>query len=296
MLTEPAPFFAAFGASAAIAFIAWRLRSLSLSGAVAAMLVGCAALSASWGMGFYLVSWFALATVLSKIGKQRKAARVSGVIEKGSQRDAWQVLANGGVFCVCSLSVVYAKHSGAPENQLGIFSMLAGAGSLAAAGADTWATEIGTLYGGAPWSLRTFSRVPTGTSGAITLAGTLAMVAGALVSALLAFVFALVMPSTGSSLTEHAGLIGTVAVGGIAGALADTLVGAWWQERRWCPRCTMETEQRVHRCGTVTIHHRGIRGLNNDWVNLLCAFIGAIAPFVTLVVLTLIFEAPFAPE
>jgi uncharacterized membrane protein len=72
-----------------------------------------------------------------------------------------------------------------------------------------------------------------------------------------------------------------VLAGGVAGALADTLVGAWLQERRRCPACGSATEQAVHDCGTSTVPAGGLRGLDNDRVNLLCALAGAIvAPLV----------------
>lgn len=264
------------------------MRSLSVSGAIAAGVIGCAALSSSWGMGFYLIAWFVLATVLSKIGKQQKAARVSGVIEKGSQRDAWQVLANGGVFCACAVMVAVGTRAGFEGGGTALLFMVAGAGSLAASGADTWATEIGTLYGGAPLSLRTFSRVPAGTSGAVTLAGTLAMIAGAIVLASLAYAFALTPRMNDAPRDQTIGIVAMVAVAGIAGALADTFIGAWFQERRWCPRCTGETEQLVHNCGTTTVHHRGVARLDNDVVNAVCSLIGAVTPFIALLILTLI--------
>jgi uncharacterized protein (TIGR00297 family) len=237
-------------------------------------------------MGGYLIAWFALATALSRVGKRKKEARLSGIVEKSSQRDAWQVLANGGVFCACSLAVIYVTRTGGEGDGYADFFMLAGAGSLAAAGADTWATEIGTLFGGAPWSLRTFSRVPAGTSGAITIAGTLAMIAGAFVLTLLACAFEL-FPRDDLGFTISALTVAAITIGGVVGAMVDTLVGAWLQERRWCPRCTVETEQKTHRCGTSTVHHRGVSGLNNDWVNVLCSLAGAITPLVVLLVLSL---------
>ena len=266
MLLIPAPFLIALVGSAAIGLLAWRLRSLSLSGALAATFVGTTALSASVAAGAYVIVWFALATVLSQIGKAKKAIRLSEIVEKSSQRDAWQVLANGGVFSALILSsIIWGP-------QCDLFSgceriEVAAAAALAAAGADTWATELGTLFGRTPWSLRSASRVPAGTSGAITLAGTIALVAGA--GSLAVAALALGVISDRHSLVA-------VGVGGCAGAVADTLLGAWLQERRWCPRCTTETEQHTHRCGTRTVHHRGVSGLNNDVVNFLCTIVGAL--------------------
>lgn len=244
--------------AATIALAAWRARSLSRSGAVAALAVGTTALSASWGWGLYLVIWFASASALSRLGRARKVERMAGVVEKGDRRDVWQVVANGGVFLIGLLIVI-----GWP----GLAPIVApgAAAALAAAGADTWSTEIGTLVGAPPWSLRLRERVPPGTSGAVSLPGSIAGVLGAMLLALVA-VACLVIP--GSQLLP-------VAVGGVVGAWTDTLVGAWLQSRRWCPRCGQDTEQRVHQCGTPTERRGGFGLLSNDGVNLLCTIVGA---------------------
>lgn len=265
MIHTPAPFMIAFGVSAAIALLAWRARSLSVSGALAAVFVGTLAVCTSYGVGAYLIAWFALATILSRIGKAKKAKRLADIVEKSSQRDAWQVLANGGVFSALILSRIILG----PQCELTAGCepiLVAASGALAAAGADTWATEVGTLFGGTPWSLRTMSRVSAGTSGAITLAGTFAMITGGGALAFLAAIFGVVSGNRS---------VAAVAIGAIAGAVSDTLLGAWLQQRRWCPRCTTETEQHTHRCGTPTVHHRGLSGLNNDTVNFLCTIVGA---------------------
>ncbi len=261
-----APFLIALLASAAVALAAWWARSLSVSGALAATFIGTAATAVSYEAGAFVIAWFALASILSRIGKGTKTRHVGGIVEKSSQRDAWQVLANGGVFAVLLAIHIFAG----PQCNLIVACdriVVVAAAALAAAGADTWATELGTLFGGTPWSVRTRERVPTGTSGAVTLAGIGAMLAGAFILAFLANVLGLAV-GTRAFLA--------VAVGGVAGALSDTLLGAWVQERRWCPRCSMETEQRTHRCGTNTVHHRGVRGLNNDAVNFLCTCVGAV--------------------
>lgn len=267
MILNPAPILVAIAASAVIALAAWRARLLTSSGALAALVVGAVATRAGYAVGAYLILWFVLAAALSRLGKAKKARRLSDVVEKSSNRDAWQVLANGGVFAALvawRLTVDAQCDPNAPCERI----LVAAAASLAAAGADTWATEVGTLFGGAPWSARTWSRVPAGTSGAVTASGSVAMIAGAAIFALLALQLGIV--ADGRS-------VFAIGAGGVVGALADTAVGAWLQERRWCPRCTTETEQHTHQCGTVTTHHRGVTGLNNDIVNFFCTVAGAAA-------------------
>lgn len=265
-LSTSPPLPLALLAAGIIALVAWRARSLTPSGAVAALVVGTIALCAAWGVGLLLIAWFALAALLSRLGKARKAARVAAVVAKPDARDWMQVLANGGTFAACAAATFAIDGAASPRQSLLLH--VAAAGALAAAGADTWATEIGTLYGAAPWSLRTRSRVPVGTSGAVTLEGTLALVAGATVIALLAGAFGALPYSS------HA--IVAVTGGGVAGAASDTVIGAWAQQRRWCSRCMLETEQRVHGCGTPTVVVAGARVLDNDAVNLACTVIGAV--------------------
>jgi uncharacterized protein (TIGR00297 family) len=245
-------------AAAAIALVARRAGSLSTAGAVAATAVGTAAVAAGWRWGALLVVYFVTSSLLSRAGAAEKARRTGGVVEKSGARDAVQVLANGGVFALCA---VLAALVGAPADaRLAVAAL----GALAAATADTWATEVGTLLGGTPCSLVTLRRVPPGTSGAVTVVGTLAMIAGALFIALLA---------RGLSLTSAVGL---VAIGGIAGAVADSLLGATIQERRWCDACALATERQVHDCGTATRLVGGLPWMDNDAVNLLATLVGAL--------------------
>jgi uncharacterized protein (TIGR00297 family) len=247
-----------------VALAARRARSLSADGAWAAVVVGTASMTAGWGWGALLLLFFGTGTALSRWRAREKAARTGAVVAKGGERDAAQVLANGGVYAAAALagSGPWVAGWSAPWPQAWAG---AAAGALAAAAADTWATEIGTLARGAPRSLRGWRPVPAGTSGAVSAPGTLALVAGAATMALAAVTF-------GLSATAGVGAL----VGGIAGAVADTLAGAAVQERRWCPRCGAGTERAMHDCGTATVPAGGVPGLGNDAVNMLCGVVGAV--------------------
>jgi uncharacterized protein (TIGR00297 family) len=246
-------------AAAAVALAAWRVRSLSRSGALAALLVGTAAVAAGWAWGALLAIYFVLSSVLSRVGVAQKAARTAGIVEKGGARDATQVIANGGVFTLCVLGTFVAGPAAAP------ILAAAAAGALAAATADTWATEIGTLVGGTPRALLTLRETPPGTSGAVSAAGTAAMVAGAVLVALAA---------RWLGLTDA---LAAIAIAGCAGALADSLLGATLQERRWCDVCGRATERQVHDCGAATRRTGGIALVDNDAVNLAATLTGAAA-------------------
>ncbi|MCU0617959.1 MAG: DUF92 domain-containing protein, partial [Gemmatimonadaceae bacterium] len=201
---------AALGLAGLIALAAWRARSLSASGALAATAVGTLTFSASPAWGAYLVAWFVITSALSRLGTARKARHVGAVF-------AALAFASGtGSFAAVPLAA-------------------AAVAALAAAGADTWATEVGTWWRAGAWSLRTGTRVPAGTSGAITGPGSLALSVGATVWSAVAVLLGLVPRA----------LLGPIAVSAMLGAWLDTLLGAWLQCRRHCPTCHTATERRV---------------------------------------------------
>jgi len=86
-----------------IAIAARRARSLTTSGAVAAAIVGAVAIGAGWSWGLLLISFFASSSALSRLGSRRKAELVGSVSQKGGERDAMQVLSNGGLFAASAL-------------------------------------------------------------------------------------------------------------------------------------------------------------------------------------------------
>jgi uncharacterized protein (TIGR00297 family) len=249
-----------------IAALAWAAGALTVAGAGAAAIIGALCILAGWGWAALLILYFVVAVAFSRLGAAAKERRTAGVVAKGGRRDAVQVLANGGVF---ALAAFLSGQSAAPNAAL--FAAVA-AGALAASAADTLATEIGTLVGGEPRSVIGWRAVPPGTSGAVSTAGSLAMLCGAILVAVAARTM---------GLTPH--LI-AVALGGVAGAVADSLLGALVQERRHCPRCDLATEQRVHDCGTATELAGGLAWLDNDLVNLCATLVGAVVAAMLAVV------------
>jgi uncharacterized membrane protein len=111
--------------------------------------------------------------------------------------------------------------------------------------------------------------VERGTSGAISLYGTLAATGGATFIAILG---ALLGPA-GQGWID----LGILLVAGLLGSLFDSLLGATVQAIYRCPQCDKETEKHpLHTCGTETIQVRGWSWLNNDMVNFGCALMGAV--------------------
>jgi uncharacterized protein (TIGR00297 family) len=243
--------------AAAIALAARRARSLTRGGAAAAVAVGTASVAAGWAWGATLIAFFVASTLLSRVGRATKEARTRARVEKGDERDAWQVVANGGVFAAAALAALAAPGD--------TRWAAAGLGALAAATADTWATEIGTLARGRPRSLLGWRAVPVGTSGAVSAQGSAGMVAGAAFLGLVAW---------GVGFPPR--VAGAAFAAGLAGAVADSLAGATVQARRWCDRCDSATERTVHDCGAATRPAGGLGWLDNDAVNVLCTLVGAL--------------------
>lgn len=224
-------------------------------------MLGTLAAVAGWPWAALLIVYFVASSALTRFRREVKAARTVSVLSEAGERNAIQVLANGGVYAVL---VLLGTLLDAPMLHL------MGVGALAAAAADTWATEIGILWGGAPRSIVTFARLEAGVSGGITPIGTFASAVAA----------GLVALAGGLLLGGDAGAWGPASrallVAGLAGSLGDSVLGATLQSKRWCEQCRTWTERRVHTCQYRTQHRRGVRWVTNDTVNLLATVVGAL--------------------
>jgi uncharacterized protein (TIGR00297 family) len=234
-------------ASVIVAIGGWFIRSLSISGAIATVLVGTiVGKGFSWKGMILLGIFFVSSSIWSKIGKKRKQQLLEKV-EKGECRDYIQVFANGGVPALISfLSILNPS-----PLWLNLFII-----SIAAANADTWASEIGSLSRQPPRLLTNFKKVEVGTSGAVTLLGMIAAFLGA------AFI------GIASAFQWETISIIMIAFFGWLGSFFDTLFGALWQTVYRCPICGLETERKEH-CGQKTVRIKGYYFINNDVVNVL---------------------------
>ena len=258
-----------------VALVALRARSLTRSGAIAAFIVGTLTYAAGTiGFTLILLAFFGSSVALSRLGRARKAALVD--VGKHGARDALQVLANGGVATICAVGFAFTHD---------VRWAIAFAGAYGAATADTWATEIGTLARKTPRSIVSFRPVSAGMSGGVTLPGTLAQIAGSLwigVVAPVGIVLAYALGESdfgfsysGSVAFAAVRVLAIVPLAGIAGATADSLLGATVQELRRCDVCDRPCETDPHACGNPTRLVRGVPGVSNDVVNLLATAVGA---------------------
>ena len=164
------------GLAAVIAVVAYIVKLLSISGAIAAFILGAVVFGfGGLGWALVLIIFFVSSSGLSWLFKNQKK-ELSAQFSKGSRRDAGQVIANGGFAGVAVLVHVFYPDL--------IIPWVVFASAFAAANADTWATELGVLSRKPPRSVTTWKIVPVGTSGGVSLVGTAALVSGALLIAL----------------------------------------------------------------------------------------------------------------
>ena len=242
-----------------IAYLAYRAHSLDKSGAFAATIVGSIIFGVGgWQWAVLLLIFFITSSGLSRAFKKRKQG-LSEKFSKGNERDAGQVFGNGGL-----ATLFAALHAFYPES---IIPWVGFAASLAAVNADTWATELGVLNPTPPRMIVDLrKRVEKGTSGGISLFGTVASLLGAFVIAVPAAWFA-----------NNWTLLLLITFAGLAGSLFDSFLGATVQAMYYCPTDQKETEKHpLHTCGTETVHIRGWEWLNNDCVNFACGAFGVV--------------------
>ncbi|NPV84922.1 MAG: DUF92 domain-containing protein [Anaerolineae bacterium] len=253
--------------AALVSTLAYLARTLRPQGALAAFVLG----AVIFGLGGFswavlLLGFFISSSALSKLFKRHKS-NLDEKYAKGSTRDAGQVLANGGI-----AGIFVIAHYLFPSAE---WTWMAYAGALAAVNADTWATELGALSRKLPRLITTGKTVEPGTSGGITLLGTLSAFLGAFFIAFLA-----ILTWVGSPLATLQHILGaliSISLAGLLGSLIDSLLGATLQAIYTCPTCNKETERHpLHLCGTPTIFKRGIHWMNNDWVNAICSLGGAL--------------------
>ena len=242
----------------------YKRGALNGSGLLGALITGTLIFGlGGWEWGALLILFFISSSALS-FYRARDKERLAEKFAKGHRRDLGQALANGGLAASLATLSQLRPHP---------LWFVACAGAMAAVNADTWATELGVLNARPPRLITTGRRVEVGASGGVTWLGTEASLGGAL---LIGLTGGLGLLALGQSWTEAGALLLAATVGGLAGSLADSLLGATAQAIYWCDACQKETERKVHRCGTQTRQLRGCRWLGNDLVNFIASAVGAL--------------------
>ncbi|MEO8084849.1 MAG: DUF92 domain-containing protein [Ardenticatenales bacterium] len=271
--------------AAAAAFSAYRLAHLTVGGAVGATVIGAIVFGlGGWEWALLLLLFFASSSAITRWRADDKAD-AGRAFAKGGRRDLGQVLANGGLPALVAIA-----HWRFPDAFPNANAFAAYAGALAVATGDTWATEVGLLSEAPPRLVTTGRIVRPGTSGAVTVLGTVAAVVGAATIGLAAAVlFSLrdVVTFGGLGLFDAGGLplLPITALAGLAGATIDSLLGATVQGV-YRPRHELdagqgaETERSVGPDGVPLERVRGWRFMTNDTVNALALAAGGVLAWV----------------
>jgi uncharacterized protein (TIGR00297 family) len=240
-----------------ISLLSLRAGFLAPSGAAATFLMAVIIFGVGgWKWTIPMLTFFILSSFISKMKNARKV-RAESMFVKSHRRDSGQVLANGGIASLFVIGNFIHAHP------LWYIAYLA---AIAAAMADTWSTEIGILFGKMTRNILTWEKVTPGFSGGVSAPGLFAGISGALLIGLSG------IPFSESYSIVHPPVdvfIGIIALAGFAGSLIDSYTGALLQIQYRCERCNEIVEREEH-CGVPTVRHRGIRWINNDWVNVFC--------------------------
>ena len=199
---------AAAAVNAVVAWAGHRLRTVSAAGAVGGALIGVTIfLGTGWQGWILLLITFIAASVASRLGLKRKM--LLGIAEeRGGRRGPGNAIANTGVSAIAAIVAIASPP--------GHMARLAFAAALVAGGSDTIASEIGKAWGRRTWSVTSLNRVPPGTSGAMSLEGTVAGVGGALGLGAAAVALGLVPQPW----------LWAIVIGATAGSLLESWLGA----------------------------------------------------------------------
>ncbi len=200
------------GLTVAFAASARLLRAVNLSGAIAGGLLAFL-LFVGGGAGAFvtLVAVFLLAWMTTRMGYRRK--RLLGTAEHHGGRTASQIIANVGIAATAALISLSSHHPAA--------WLVASSAALAEAASDTASSEVGQAVGTSAYLITDFRPVPIGTDGGISVQGTLAGIAGALLVATVSWATGMIAPHW----------LLPVAGAGVLGMFVDSFLGASLERR-----------------------------------------------------------------
>lgn len=199
---------AAVVVTAAFAALAYALGMVSMGGAAGGFVVGAIIYAGLGPQGFAVLALFVVGgSALTRLGYEVKH-RSGTAQEHGGRRGAKNALANCAVATLCAVLAALTGYEAFTA---------AFVASIGAAFADTAESEVGQLYGRTPRLITTLNKVSPGTDGAISLPGTLAGLAAALLTAAMGFMLGLIGSPAAVPFVALAAFLGTV---------ADSLVGA----------------------------------------------------------------------
>ncbi|OLS21966.1 MAG: hypothetical protein HeimC3_33120 [Candidatus Heimdallarchaeota archaeon LC_3] len=229
-----------------------------------------------------LLIFFSTSSFLSKYRFSDKK-EISLNFSKTNQRDVWQVLANNLGFVLFAFLHFYFID----QSLINVFSSfsIAAFTYLAVMNADTWATEIGIISNkDAHYILNLRKKVPSGTSGGVSISGTISGLLGSYLisfSVVVGFIINNYLINLALTYFQYFIVFLTIGFFGFLGMLVDSILGGLVQVMYYCPTCENITEATLHsKCGgTITIYDKGIKWINNDVVNIISGLLSTVLSF-----------------
>lgn len=256
-----------------------KKKSLDLTGAVASIFVGFILTFSNLCFFASCAMFFLTSSKLTRFKSEVKE-KLEDDFKKGGQRNWIQVFCNGGVPTI--LALLYMTDVGIGEHAIDYAkdytsSVLSTAilGSFACSCGDTWASEIGTaIVSHSPVLITTFSKVPVGTNGGITIIGTAASILGGTIIGVV-YYLTLVSIMTIRQIKRFPPqwpiiLIGCL--GGFLGSLFDSLLGATLQYSGYCS----VRKRVVNKPSPTAKHIAGRPILDNHAVNFISSLLTSI--------------------
>lgn len=222
-----------------------------------------------------LISFFIPSAILSKLKIKEKKNPISSF--KTSKRNGNQVIANSlGLFFFSILQILESGISGEIINNF----YLAGSLYVISASSDTWSSEIGTMSNSIPRNiLKLKNKLPKGSSGGITLVGSLGGLLGSIVVSSITIFF---LFSSKNSLTNKFEFILLLLIFlGFIGQMIDSFLGASFQKKYYCPQCKIYVEDSFHIICDKRDLNKSLRYsfLDNNTVNLVSNMIISLVGF-----------------
>lgn len=230
--------------------LAYKWEALDKSGSLAAFLLGSVIILSLGIKGIFLLGLFFATSSIFSFYKHTLKEKVNEKLANGSRRNWKQVAANGAVAGIFSLLFAFNP------NELWLYGFIA---AIAAATADTWASEIGVLSKSKPIKISTLRRCEPGTSGAVSILGTVASILGS----------AMIVAFSVTFYKINLKIAVVLFLSGVLGSVIDTFIGAFLQVNYRCSVCSVITERKSH-CGKPTENESGIKFIDNEIVNFGC--------------------------
>ena len=200
-------------------------HSLCLSGAIASFFVGAFTFSSGIDYTLGLLSFYFSSSYFTKVGGELKESFKHN-FKKNGQRNALQVFFNGGIGTIICAIILFVPSLNQENIRILKYCYLC---NYCVCNGDTWASEVGTAFGGSPILISNCKRVPPGTNGGVSPLGLLVSFLGG--------VFVAICFYYGTIYVEGLQIFNSIweaiIIGGLfgfLGSIIDSILGATMQE------------------------------------------------------------------